>query len=203
VGGVSGRAGAKAGGSNPFAFLSFACRDGRRHPGFPEGGALRGASSERRSWSARFRSQRLPPRRAHAPMTADVRRSPRRGTPSAYATQGVGTGRRHETSSHAHRRRVLRSVLRPVLVNPHYASSGSNRPLVGRTRRHRGWANLGNREEPAPGSSRRTERGSPRITARESGVVRKKRKMVEAIVPARIRSPGLVARTSISSCRSR
>jgi hypothetical protein len=127
VGGVSGRAGAKAGGSNPFAFLSFACRDGRRHPGFPEGGALRGASSERRSWSARFRSQRLPPRRAHAPMTADVRRSPRRGTPSAYATQGVGTGRRHETSSHAHRRRVLRSVLRPVLVNPHYASSGSNR----------------------------------------------------------------------------
>lgn len=61
--------------------------------------------------------------------------------------------------------------------------------MVGRKRRHRGWENLGNREEPTPGSSRRTERGSPRITARKSGVVRKKRKMVEAIVPARKRGP--------------
>jgi len=61
--------------------------------------------------------------------------------------------------------------------------------LVGRTWRHRGWANSGNRDEPAPGSSGRTERGSPRITARKSGVVRTKRKMVEAIVPARKREP--------------
>jgi len=33
------------------------------------------------------------------------------------------------------------------------------------------------------------QRGSPRITARESGVVRKKRKTVEAVVPARKRGP--------------
>jgi hypothetical protein len=60
VGGVSGRAGAKAGGSNPSASRheSFACRDGQRHPGLPEGGALRGASSERGPRSVR-RPQRV------------------------------------------------------------------------------------------------------------------------------------------------
>jgi len=70
--------------------------------------------------------------------------------------------------------RVLRSVLRPVLVNPHYAPSGKT-AVVGRSRRHRGWASLRKQEEPAPGSSRRTWRGSPRTTARESGVVRKEK----------------------------
>jgi len=74
--------------------------------------------------------------------------------------------------------------------------------VVGRSRRHRGWANLRKQEEPAPGSSRRTERISPRITARKGGVVRKKRKAVEAVVPARTESSGLVARTSECSCRS-
>jgi len=54
VGGVSGRAGAKAGGSNLSANDSFACRGGRRHPGFQEGGSLRGASSEGRPRSVRF-----------------------------------------------------------------------------------------------------------------------------------------------------
>jgi hypothetical protein len=36
----------------------------------------------------------------------------------------VGTGRRHGTPSHADSGRVLRSVLRPVHVNPHYAPTG-------------------------------------------------------------------------------
>jgi hypothetical protein len=53
VGGVSERAGAKAGGSHPSAYDSFACRDGERHPGLLEGGALRGASSERGPRSVR------------------------------------------------------------------------------------------------------------------------------------------------------
>jgi hypothetical protein len=48
------------------------------------------------------------------------------------------------------------------------------------------------------GSQERTSRGSPRATARKRGVVRKKRKEVEASVPARTQSPGLVARTSIT-----
>jgi hypothetical protein len=43
---------------------SFACRDGERHPGFPEGGALRGASSERRPRSVRA-LQRVSPRNRH------------------------------------------------------------------------------------------------------------------------------------------
>jgi len=124
VGGVSESAGAKAGGVKTLRVLSFACRDGRRHPGFLEGSALRGALSERRPWSARFRLSRLPPRQLHAPVTADVRRSPRRGTTSVYAIQGVGTGRTHGTPLHAYPGRVLRSVLRPVLVNPHYTPFG-------------------------------------------------------------------------------
>jgi hypothetical protein len=81
VGGVSGRAGARAGGSNPFANHSFACRDGRRHPGFPDGSALRGASSERRPRSVRHPSW-VSSRGGIAPVTADVRRPPRRGTSS-------------------------------------------------------------------------------------------------------------------------
>jgi len=56
VGGVSERAGAKAGGSNPFARTnSFACRGGERHPDLLEGAALRGVTSERGSWSVRSR----------------------------------------------------------------------------------------------------------------------------------------------------
>jgi len=51
---VSGRAGAKAGGSNPFAqHDSFACRGGERHPGLLEGDTLRGASLERGPRSVR------------------------------------------------------------------------------------------------------------------------------------------------------
>jgi len=54
VGGVSGRAGAKAGGSDPSAYhLSFAWRNGERHPGLLEGISLRGALSERGPWSVR------------------------------------------------------------------------------------------------------------------------------------------------------
>jgi hypothetical protein len=48
--------------------------------------------------------------------------------------------------------RVLRSVLRPAHVDPHYAPS-AQASEVGHLRRHRGWANLRKREEPAPGSS--------------------------------------------------
>jgi hypothetical protein len=87
VGGVSERAGAKAGGSNLSARNdSFACRGGQRHPGFREGGALRGAPSERKPRSAHRRSW-VPPAAEGAPATADVRRAPRRGTSSACATK--------------------------------------------------------------------------------------------------------------------
>jgi hypothetical protein len=118
---------------------SFACRDGQRHPGFPDGGALRGAPSERRPRLVRFEcSGSL--LQASAPVTADVRRAPRRGTPSACATKRMHPSRAREIVASEQRGRVLRSVLRPVHVNPHYALE---RQLseVRRTRRHHGWAN--------------------------------------------------------------
>jgi hypothetical protein len=71
--------------------------------------------------------------------------------------------------------------------------------MAGRCREHRGWANLRKRDEPAPGLSKAN---GARLAAHHrsrkgDGVMGKKRKMVEAIVPARnMRVVGLVARTS-------
>jgi hypothetical protein len=87
-----------------------------------------------------------------APMTTDVLRTPRRGTPSSTRNQRTCTRRRHDKPCNALRRRVLRSGRRLVHVNPHYASGESS--MVGRWRWHRGWANLRKREEPTPGSSK-------------------------------------------------
>jgi hypothetical protein len=77
------------------------------------------------------------------------------GNDVKHAPQSVCARRKHERSLHALRGRVLRSVLRLVLVNPHYALGASR--VVGRTSRHHGWANPGNREEPALGSARTDE----------------------------------------------
>ena len=55
-----------------------------------------------------------------APMTADVRRVPRRGTPSACATKRMHPTQAREIVASA-RGRVLHSVRRPVHVDPHYA----------------------------------------------------------------------------------
>jgi hypothetical protein len=120
VGGVSERAGVKAGGipipSRINSFTSVAVKDilvvwkaalfagRRRNEGL-------GRSDEHCGY---------PPAGNVAPMTAGVRRAPRRGTPSrmrhkAYAPD-AGTKNVHVLG-----RRVLHSVLRPVHVNPHYA----------------------------------------------------------------------------------
>jgi hypothetical protein len=69
---------------------------------------------------------RHPPLHAVAPMTADVRRTPRRGTSSACATKRMHPSQAREIVACA-RGRVLRSVLRPVHVNPHYAPRGASR----------------------------------------------------------------------------
>jgi hypothetical protein len=90
------------------------------------------------------------------------------------------------------RGRVLRSVLRPVHVDPHYAPQ-AQASEVGRRRRHHGWANPRKREEPALGSS---PPDVARLAAchrfREGeGVARQNRKEIEVSVPARIpREPG-------------
>jgi hypothetical protein len=64
--------------------------------------------------------------------------------------------------------------------------------VVGRTSRHHGWANPGNREEPTLGSTRTD---GARLAAchrfrKGEGVARQKRKEVEASVPARIEELG-------------
>jgi hypothetical protein len=131
---------------------SFACRGGERHPGFLEGGALRGASSERRPRSVRALSG-YPPARGTAPMTTDVRRVPRRGTSSACATKrmhstnaGIAASRSRTRPSLGPSTRARRSSLR----------TAAQASVVGRSPRHHGWANPRKWEKPALGSSGRT-----------------------------------------------
>jgi hypothetical protein len=123
-----------------------------------------------------------------APMTADARRTPRRGTTSSMRHKAYALDASTRDRCMRLRGRVLHSVLRPVLVNPHYALGASR--VVGRASRHHGWANPGNREEPALGSARTdasaARRTSPSSQGEGRGVL-KKRKAVEAVVPTRIR----------------
>jgi len=151
VGGVSGRAGAKAGGSNPSAY---------HHPS--RGVTVKGILVfwKASPFAGRCRNEGLgrsadcrgfPPMAERAPMTADVRRTPRRGTPSACATKHMHPPQAREIVA-CDRGRVLRSVLRPVHVDPHYAPQ-AQASEVGRSREHHGWENPGNREEPSLGLS--------------------------------------------------
>jgi len=118
--------------------LVLACRCGERHPGLRKGVALRGAPSERRPRSVRPLSTGSSRKRV-APATADVRRAPRRGTWSRMRPK-----RMHP--SHARvivacpGRRVLRSVLRHVHVDPHFTRRRATAFVVRRSSRHHGWA---------------------------------------------------------------
>jgi hypothetical protein len=162
VGGVSERAGAKAGGSNPSANKnSFACRDGQRHPGLRKGSALRGARPERRPRSVR-RRLRVSSRGEGAPMTADVRRTPRRGTPSACASKRMHPSQAREIVASVGDASFTRSngpCTSIPTTHPAQAewwgarvSIAVGQTCASRKNRHRGlreWA----------------ERGSPRVTA--------------------------------------
>jgi hypothetical protein len=110
-------------------------------------------------------SSGYPPNADDAPMTADVRRTPRRGTSSACAhKKRMHSSVTHVNSVHALRGRVLHSVLRPVHVDPRYASrrkprwrGGGGGITAGQTcasRRNQHW-----------GHHHRTKRSSPRVTA--------------------------------------
>jgi hypothetical protein len=164
VGGVSERAGAKAGGSNPF---------GMKNPS--RGVAVKGILVFRKA--APFAGCRqnaglgrsvascgYPPVGAGAPMTADVRRTPRRGTPSACATYA------HAPDAGTRDRR-MRLGTRPSLgpltrarrsslcsAGASLRGWGGGRGItVGKTRaseRNLHW-----------GLGHRTLRGSPRVTA--------------------------------------
>jgi len=126
VGGVSERAGVRAQEEPSFGEEEFAknesltCRGGERHPGLLEGGALRGASLEWRPRSARigasgflrgYRARRWQ-RMSEGSLGGERRRptpNKRRNRTQARDTVACGSGR------------VLHWVLRPVLVDPHYA----------------------------------------------------------------------------------
>jgi len=119
-------------------------------------------------------------------MTAGVRRKPRRGTPSACATKRMHPAQAREIVACA-------SGTRPSLgpsTRARQSSLHSEGQLseVGRRRRHHGWANSRKREEPplGPASTDVARLAADHRSRKGESVVRKKRKEVEASVPARI-----------------
>jgi hypothetical protein len=131
---------------------SFAWRGGERHPGLQEGGTLRGVSSECGPRSVR-RLLRVSSRGSWRADDSGCPEDAEEGNAVGMRDLCACTQHRHERSLHALRGRVLRSVLRPVRVNPHYAPRRKLRRWGVRAKHH-GWVNSGNREEPALGLSR-------------------------------------------------
>ena len=190
LGGVSERAGAKAGGSNLSASASSAIlRVSWRSKASRSAGWRRPSRGDVKEWILVGPSVVLgTSQHGDAPMTADARRTPRRGTTSSMRHKAYALDASTRDRCMRLRGRVLHSVLRPVLVNPHYALGASR--VVGRASRHHGWANPGNREEPALGSARTDESAARHMSPAsqdEGRGMRKKRKAVEAVVPTRIR----------------
>jgi hypothetical protein len=101
-------------------------RDGGRHPGLRDGGALRGASSERGPRSVRHDergSSSLIGRTGDSRMS-EGRRGGERQSAYAIHDQSVCTlAQGDQTSPLRSGRRVLHSVLRPVHVDRHYAAA--------------------------------------------------------------------------------
>jgi len=199
VGGVRGRAGARGGGSN---LRALACRSGGRHPGHRDGGALRGASSERVTSVGPSRPRGHPPAVAFAPMTADVRRTPRRGTSSACATK-----RMHLTASTSDR-----ACLRDASFARSFDPCASILTMHERRKASRGGAfgSVSRLGKPAraggtsTGAGRMDARGSPRVTAparERAWHVRKGRRSRPPSLRG-FKSPGSCSHV-VFSCRSR
>jgi hypothetical protein len=197
VGGVSERAGAKAGGSNPFGHQAKPSRV-VAVKGIPVFGKVAPFAGRHRN-EGLGRSVGLLgylPGEIGAPVTTDVQRVPRRGTPSACANQAHAPDALHDLSSHAPGDAsfarsgdpctsiltMLRAQARRWGVRVDIAVGQT---CASRRNRHRG-------------SNGRTERGSPRVTAlaREAAWhVRKGRRSRSPSLRGS-KSPGLVARTS-------
>jgi hypothetical protein len=111
---------------------SFACRDGERHPGLLEGGSLRGASSERRPRSVRLSSCGIPAARTRADDSGCPKDAEEGNAVSMRASKRMHPTQAREIVASA-RGRVLRSVLRPVHVDPHYAPQRKLRRWGGRS----------------------------------------------------------------------
>jgi len=164
VGGVSGRAGVKAGGIPPPARTPSRVVTVKDIP--PPGKAALFAG--RRPNERLGRSVvllRASTRAGAAPMTADVRRQPRRGTSSRLRSESAGTGAR----TRDRRMRMADASFarsfdpRASILTMHETAKACSW-WGGRIRYH-GWANPRERDEPTLGPDDRTERGSPRATA--------------------------------------
>ena len=176
---------------------SFACRGGERHPGLLEGGALRGAWSERGPRSVRRPSWAS----SHGRKRADDSGCPE----DAEEGNAVGmrdlcacTRRRHERSSHAPGDASFARSSDPctsILTTVQGASGGreaeTEASRLGKLAQARG-TNTG-----AYATGRSAARRAPPLPQGRQRDASKKRKEIEVSVPARIQgSPGLVARTS-------
>jgi hypothetical protein len=203
VGGVSERAGAKAGGSN----LSATTTPSRvvMVKGIPvfRKAALFAGRLRNEDLGRSVRCSGYPPAAGIAPMTTDVRRMPRRGTSSACATK-----RMHSTDAGI---TASRSRTRPSLGPSTRARQSS---LCTRGASFAWWGDrLGITAGQTHGSGRNQHWGradgrsaarrGPLSPARERAWHVEKRKEIKVSVPARIKSPGRVARTSMVRCRNR
>jgi hypothetical protein len=83
--------------------------------------------------------------------------------------------------------RVLHSVLRPVHVDPRYASRRKSRWRGDRARITVGQTRATGKNQHWGGNERTEKRSSPLTTARKRSVMRKKRKEIKVSVPARTR----------------
>ena len=163
VGGVSGRAGAKAGGSNLSANDSFACRGGRRHPGSQEGGSLRGASSERRPRSVRF---------GCGGSSVANERADDSGCPKV-AEEGNAVGMRHKAHAPIAGTRDRRKRTGDASFARSFDPCTSILTMLRRGNSRRWGVSVGITDGQTHASERnhhwgwrgRTERGSPRVTA--------------------------------------
>jgi len=183
------------------------CRVGGRHPGYLEGGALRGASSEGRPRSVRRPSWASP----HVGRRADDSGCPKdaeEGNVVAHAPPSVCTGSRYIIVPPV---RQTRPSLGPSTRARRSSLCTARAPRGVRSVVGRSFSvsRLGKPTRVGGTSTGVGRTGAARLAAchrirKGEGVARQKRKEVEASVPARIAEPRLVIRTScFRCCRSR
>jgi hypothetical protein len=133
----------------------------------------------------------VPPRRAGGLATAGALRYAEEGNDVGSRPQCVDN-RREGVATHS--RQVTRPLLGPkARARQSWLNApAGNRRAVTRTRQHRGRANLGNQEEPAPGLVRTdgARLDACRRPSQGGRAVREKRKTVAAVVPSRNRESG-------------
>jgi len=188
VGGVSGRPAREAGRSDPVR-SSWSRR--WKAPGLRKGVNLRGRALERRPRSVRHvRRGLLLGGRSHRRQWVFFGRRGGERRQLAASKARAPDARVLKKTPRVSWGHVLHSVRRPVHVNPGSTQQRGNPRAVRRTVFHRGRANSGNREEPAPRRrhhGRSAARHASTLSQERQQDAQKKRKVVAATVPARKR----------------